>query len=73
VLTITKNFVDPDIPWLHTQNIERLWRSMKEPISLKSNKLSSLKTEIRKFGFFQNFAAKSSSERIKQFILLKSA
>ena len=38
------NFVDPEIPWIHTQNIERLWRSLKESINLKSNKMSNLKT-----------------------------
>lgn len=69
----SENFVDPNIPWVHTQHIERLWRSLKESINLKSNKLSSLKTEIRKFEFFHNFGAKSSSEKFKQLVLLNSA
>ena len=34
----SENFVDPDIPWVHTQNIENIWRSLKENINLKSNK-----------------------------------
>jgi hypothetical protein len=68
----SENFVDPNIPWVHTQNIERLWRSLKESINLKSNKMKSLLTEIRRFEFMHNFGAKTSVEKFNQLILLNS-
>jgi hypothetical protein len=69
----SENFVDPDVPWIHTQNIERLWRSLKESINLESNKMSCLKTEIRKFEYFHNFGAKSPYEKFCQLVLLNAA
>ncbi|KAM0684788.1 hypothetical protein COBT_004004, partial [Conglomerata obtusa] len=54
----SENFVDPDVSWIHTQNIERLWRSLKQSINLKSIKISCLKTEIRKIEYFYYFGAK---------------
>lgn len=64
--------MDLDIPWVHTINIERLWRTLKKSINLKSNNCSCLKTEIRKLEFFNNFGANSIAEKFNQLILFIS-
>ena len=33
----SENFISPDASWIHTQNIERLWLSLKETIPRKTN------------------------------------
>lgn len=56
------NFVDQERTWIHTQRIERLWRSIKEFIP-KNTRFLDYERKIREFIIWKNFDIKKPNEK----------
>ena len=51
----SENFVDPDDNTIHTQNIERLWRDLKEWMQRPGNRLQYFKQYISRYIFLHKY------------------
>ena len=56
----SKNWVDPEKKWVHTQNIERLWGSLKSIVPKKTN-CQQLETYCFEFMFRRNYLVKENA------------
>ena len=55
VVNHSENFVDPDDPTIHTQNIERLWRDIKEWMKRPGNRSGYFRQYISRYIFIKKY------------------
>ena len=55
IVNHSENFVDPDDPTIHTQNIERLWRDVKEWMKRPGNRCGYFQQYISRYLFIKRY------------------